>query len=34
MQKYGVGRMQNPPKAGDWVKLDLLDAAKAQLGIK
>ena len=19
MQKYGVGRMQNPPKAGDWV---------------
>ena len=34
MQKYGVGRMQNPPRASDWVKLDLLDAAKAQLGVK
>jgi NitT/TauT family transport system substrate-binding protein len=34
MQKYGVGRMQNPPKASDWVKLDLLNAAKAQLGVK
>ena len=34
MQKYGVGRMQNPPKASDWVKLDLLSAAKAQLGVK
>jgi len=34
MQKYGVGRMQNPPKASDWVKLDLLDAAKTKLGVK
>ena len=34
MQKYGVGRMQNPPKASDWVKLVLLSAAKAQLGVK
>ena len=34
MQKYGVGRMQNPPKASDWVKLDLLAAAKAQSGMK
>jgi NitT/TauT family transport system substrate-binding protein len=34
MQKYGVGRMQNPPKANDWVKLDLLKAAKTQLGVK
>ncbi|AWK85733.1 ABC transporter substrate-binding protein [Azospirillum thermophilum] len=29
MQKYGVGRMANPPKAADWVKLDLLAKAKA-----
>ncbi len=34
MAKYGVGRMQNPPKAADWVKLDLLDAAKKKLGVK
>ena len=34
MQKYGVGRMQNPPKASDWVKLDLLNAAKSKLGVK
>lgn len=34
MQKYGVGRMSNPPKAADWVKLDLLDAAKKSLGVK
>ena len=27
MQKYGVGRMANPPSAADWVKLDLLTAA-------
>ncbi|CAO3362578.1 ABC transporter substrate-binding protein [Azospirillum melinis] len=29
MQKFGVGRMDNPPKAADWVKLDLLEKAKA-----
>lgn len=34
MQKYGVGRMQNPPKAADWVKLDLLAEAKKSLGVK
>lgn len=34
MQKYGVGRMQNPPKAADWVKLDLLQQAKAALKVK
>ncbi|HAT31885.1 MAG TPA: myristoyl transferase [Janthinobacterium sp.] len=28
MIKYGVGRMTNPPAAKDWVKLDLLEAAK------
>lgn len=34
MQKYGVGRMTNPPKAVDWVKLDLLAAAKKSLNVK
>ncbi|MGE5086812.1 MAG: ABC transporter substrate-binding protein [Bacillota bacterium] len=34
MQKYGVGRLQNPPKAADWVKLDLLANAKKSLGVK
>ena len=34
MQKYGVGRMANPPKAADWVKLDLLQKAKADLKVK
>jgi NitT/TauT family transport system substrate-binding protein len=34
MQKYGVGRMQTPPKAVDWVKLDLLDSAKKKAGVK
>jgi NitT/TauT family transport system substrate-binding protein len=34
MQKYGVGRMANPPRAADWVKLDLLQKAKADLGVK
>lgn len=33
MQKYGVGRMQQPPKATDWVRLDLLAAAKKQLKV-
>lgn len=31
MQKYGVGRMANPPIAKDWVKLDLLNEAKQSL---
>ncbi len=34
MVKYGVGKMTAPPKAADWVKLDLLAAAKAKLGVK
>jgi NitT/TauT family transport system substrate-binding protein len=34
MAKYGVGKMTAPPKATDWVRLDLLQAAKAKLGVK
>ncbi len=34
MNKYGVGRMQKPPKAGEWVKLDLLQNAKNELKVK
>ena len=32
MMKYGLGKMVNPPKSDDeWVKLDLLNKAKAEL---
>jgi NitT/TauT family transport system substrate-binding protein len=34
MVKYGVGKMTSPPKATDWVKLDLLEKAKAKLGVE
>jgi NitT/TauT family transport system substrate-binding protein len=34
MVKYGVGKMAKPPKASDWVKLDLLQEAKKKLGVK
>jgi NitT/TauT family transport system substrate-binding protein len=34
MQKYGVGRMAKPPKAAEWLRLDLLQKAKADLGVK
>lgn len=34
MQKYGVGRMTKPPKAADWVKLDLLQKAKSAMKVK
>jgi NitT/TauT family transport system substrate-binding protein len=34
MVKYGVGKMRAAPKAADWVKLDLLQQAKAKLGVK
>jgi NitT/TauT family transport system substrate-binding protein len=34
MVKYGVGKMTAAPKAADWVKLDLLQQAKAKLGVK
>jgi len=31
MQRFGVGRMARPPRAEDWVKLDLLARAKAEV---
>ncbi len=34
MMKYGVGKMTAPPKATDWVKLDLLANAKKKAGVK
>jgi NitT/TauT family transport system substrate-binding protein len=34
MAKTGVGKMARPPVAKDWVKTDLLDAAKKSLGVK
>jgi NitT/TauT family transport system substrate-binding protein len=34
MVKYGVGKLQSPPKATDWVKLDLLANAKRKAGVK
>jgi len=34
MAKYGVGKMTSAPRATDWVRLDLLQAAKAKLGVK
>jgi NitT/TauT family transport system substrate-binding protein len=34
MAQYGVGKMAHPPKATDWVKLDLLTEAKKQLKVK
>lgn len=34
MAKYGVGKMASPPKATDWVRLELLQNAKAKLGVK
>lgn len=33
MRKYGIGRMNNPPVAADWVKNDLLEAAKKSIGV-
>lgn len=34
MSKYGIGKMAKPPVAKDWVKTDLLDAAKKSVGVK
>jgi NitT/TauT family transport system substrate-binding protein len=34
MVKYGVGKMTAPPRAADWVRLDLLASAKQKLGVK
>jgi NitT/TauT family transport system substrate-binding protein len=34
MVKTGVGRMAKPPVATEWVKTDLLDAAKKSLNVK
>jgi NitT/TauT family transport system substrate-binding protein len=33
MVKYGVGKMAAPPRATDWVALDLLGQAKQKLGV-
>jgi len=33
MVKYGVGKLSRPPRAEDWVKLDLLAEAKQKLGV-
>ncbi|MDB4975311.1 MAG: ABC-type nitrate/sulfonate/bicarbonate transport system, periplasmic component [Myxococcaceae bacterium] len=32
MQKYGVGKMAKKPVVSDWVKLDLLQKVKSELG--
>lgn len=34
MAKAGIGKMDKPPVATDWVKTDLLEAAKKSLGVK
>jgi NitT/TauT family transport system substrate-binding protein len=34
MAKYGIGKMATPPVATDWVKTDMLDAAKKSMNIK
>jgi NitT/TauT family transport system substrate-binding protein len=34
MQKYGVGRMSKPPKAAEWVRVDLVKNAMAELKVK
>jgi hypothetical protein len=34
MVKLGVGKMQTPPKAVDFVRLDLLQKAKSEMGIE
>jgi len=34
MQQLGVGRMEKPPVAASWVKLDLLAQAKKALGVR
>jgi NitT/TauT family transport system substrate-binding protein len=34
MVKYGVGRMEKPPRAREWVRTSLLNAAKKSLGAK
>lgn len=33
MARYGIGRMASPPKASDFVRTDLLAAAKAAAGV-
>lgn len=34
MARYGIGKMATPPKAGDFVRLDLLDKAKRELNVQ
>lgn len=33
MVKFDLGKMQDPPKDADWVRLDLLKKAKTELGV-
>jgi NitT/TauT family transport system substrate-binding protein len=34
MVRYGVGKMTSPPRAADWVRLDLLQQARQKLGAR
>ncbi len=34
MVKYGVGKLKSPPRAADWVKLDVLQKAKQELAAR
>ena len=34
MVKYGVGKLKSPPRAADWVKLELLQKAKQELAAR
>ncbi|WP_242395976.1 ABC transporter substrate-binding protein [Anaeromyxobacter oryzisoli] len=34
MVRYGVGKLTAPPRAADWVKLDLLQKAKQKAGVR
>ena len=34
MQKFGIGKWASAPAAQEWVKLDLLEKAKRELGVK
>ena len=34
MVRFGVGKLRQPPRAADWVKLDLLQRVKAEAGIR
>ncbi len=34
MVRYGVGKLSRPPAAASWVRLDLLETAKKELGVR